>query len=479
MAIEITPKEVICWGGSLTSLQVVLTAEQDSIGKAFHGDDDEDGERHRLLSVEKGIATVMVHGSLTHVDSYWNRYFGITSYNEIRNAIVEAIEDEDVNKILLDIDSPGGSVKGLGELADFIKSAREHKPISTYISGSAFSAAYWIASVTEKISGPKMSEAGSIGVIAILAEMVKMFKNAGVEIHVFRAGKFKALGNPYEKLSDKGKEIIQGKLDKTEEFFLDAVSENRNIPRDKVKSRVGEGLTFFASDAVANGLMDEVISFDELFGRLVKTSNSSSGGRQVLSEDVEMGRKILTERAIAAKASGASDEEVEALLAEEEIETEAEEETETGAEEETETGAEEETETGAEEETETGAGDDTSLVAYLKGENQTLRDENTELNAKVGNVNTLEANEGILKVIAAEYIANMCIALGVTPMKLSAMDTSAVLAQYDTIRAEYVKQYKAGGHANVQDEDEEEASATSNAAATPLESAAIKANSIK
>ncbi len=522
--MKIDYKHLGYWLGDQKSLELLVDAEGQINGKMFDGDDEESWTR--LLSVADGVATITVKGSLTSKDSPWNQYFGITSYNEIRNAIVTAIEDPEVNRILLDIDSGGGDAKGVAELSDFIQLARQRKPIDSYVSGSAFSAAYWIASATDTISGPKMSEAGSIGVIAMIPDYSKYYEEQKIKIHVFRGGKYKALGNGYEELTVAAQNIIQGKIDKMEGFFLDAVSENRNIPRDRVKEQVGEGLTFFADEAVNNGLMDNVLAFDELYSRLVKSDNSSAG-RMTLSEDGM--KKILTPAAVAAQAAGASTEEVSALmvdaaevtaeqktsaaelmakdsaLSEEDalaqvLAASASEESASASEESgDEPTAEQKTSAAAlmakdsalseeaalaqvlaasaSEETPNTAAD-SSLVAHLKAELTELRAEmNTLTTANVSlttRVESAEAAESTLKPIVSTFIEQMCMPLGLS-VETSTLDSANLAAQYTKIRAKFTETFKVGASAEVTDGEQESAVAGE---LSPAEQASVRANKI-
>lgn len=444
-----------------------------------------------LISVQNDIALIKVHGSLSNRDSIWNQFFGITSYNEIRNAIVDTVQDEAIKSIVLDMDTPGGDAKGVNDLADFIKMADKQKPIETHISGSAFSAGYWIASATRRISGGKMSEAGSIGVISVIVNLAKKYKKEGYDIKVFRGGKYKALGNPFEEMTKTAEKIYQAKIDTMEGFFLDAVSENRGIPRSKVKSQVGEGLTFFAKEAVNNGLMDEVITFDELFGRLIKSGNSASAEKKILTEEIDMKKKVLTEEAVAAIAAGASEDDVKDLLAEEEVSEDASEDVgEQAAEEGKGDEAAASDEAGvvlaggesseSEEASEQAVGEtaeasgESSLVAFLKDEVKSLRAENADLQKKVSAGESALANEVALKGIADTFIASMCVPLGITPMNLKDMDTSVLLTQYTDIRAKFTENYKVGGVAEAQEGEPE----SSGEGVSYLQRAAAKANNI-
>ena len=196
------------WLGDDASLQTFLDASEQMRGSLPA----EDYELPRIMEIEDGIAVISIKGSLTSADNWWNSFMGITSYNEIRNAIVMAVNDESVTRIMLDIDSGGGHASGVAELAEFIKKATNHKPIDAYVSGTAFSAAYWIASAASTISGTKMAEAGSIGVIAIVQTYEKALKDRKISTHVFRGGVHKALGNGYEALTGEAKELIQAKI---------------------------------------------------------------------------------------------------------------------------------------------------------------------------------------------------------------------------------------------------------------------------
>jgi len=483
---EITAKDFTIWAGTLASYQGVETALQGIQQHArdhFDEDEDDEAEQSRLLTISNGIGIIQVHGSLTNQDSFWNQFFGITSYGEIQDAIAQALESSEVDKIILDIDSPGGSARGIDNLSAYIKEADKIKSVDAHVSGVAFSAAYWIASAARTISGPRMSESGSIGVIAILQEITGMAEKAGVKFHVFRAGKHKAIGNPYEKLSKESAGIIQSRLEVTEGFFLDAVAENRGIPRASVKARVGEGLTFFAQESVDNGLMDEVLSFDSLFSRLVKARGSASqtpGSASI--EDNVMGKK-LTPEAEAAIAAGATEEEVLALMAEDEsAEDETSEEASTGEEESSEETSEEESseeeasdETGEEEETSAPAASDNSLVVYLKDEVADLRLKLADAEAKAKKADLLEANEGMARKIIGEYVSGMAVRLGGPALEgVDKMDMSALFSAYTSHRAALVSRFPTEGKAQVHDEEVDEPAAQQ----TSAEIRSIRANTI-
>jgi signal peptide peptidase SppA len=491
------------WLGTPASYETVISAQAkiQEHSLRHHYDEDKDSMSSPILSISEGIATVMVHGSLTSEDSFYNQMFGITSYNEIRNAIIEAIGSMEVSRIVLDFDSPGGDSKGVQDLGGFIEFASARVPIVAHVSGEALSAACWLATSCDSITGPPMSEHGSIGVIAILQEITKMAEDQGIKFHVFRAGKYKAIGSPYEELTEEFREIIQAKVDTVEGFFLDAISENRGISRGSVKARVGEGLTFFAAEAVDKGLLDEVLSIQDLLTRLISLSNSNPRGLNASTEETSMATKALTAKASAALAAGASDEEINALLSaasEEELTAEQIAANLAAAKLEGE-GLELTAEQiaanlavlgeGVEltaEELEIKAAADLAaaapaapvvdpLVTYLKEENQTLRQEITGLKSdslKLAELNTLIPE---LKAALGEYVSGMSVRLGGSHLDTSSLELPSLMAQYTSTRTAMLKRYPVGGQANVDDSESDNSDAD---AATVTYMRSVKSNTL-
>ncbi len=85
--------------------------------------------KHAVKNSEKGIKVIPIHGILTKNSEAFDDILGMTSYEKIREEIEEALIDEEVETIILDIDSPGGEVNGLFDLSDFIYEARALKKI--------------------------------------------------------------------------------------------------------------------------------------------------------------------------------------------------------------------------------------------------------------------------------------------------------------------------------------------------------------
>lgn len=113
---------------------------------------------------EQNIAIIPIRGMITPTANILSQLFGGTDIASIKVQFLSAISDPEITGIILDIDSPGGLITGVEELASTITSARGTKPIVAYAYGNAASAAYWIACAADQIIAGPTTMLGSIGV---------------------------------------------------------------------------------------------------------------------------------------------------------------------------------------------------------------------------------------------------------------------------------------------------------------------------
>ena len=173
--------------------------------------------------------------------------------------IVEFIESADENShvkvILLEINSPGGSAVASDEIATAVKNTK--KPVVSLIREVGASGGYWVASATEHIVANRMSITGSIGVISSYLEFSGLMEKYGVGYEQLTAGANKDLGTPYKKLTTDKKDILQKKIDRIHDFFIEEVAKNRDLSEDKVRA-VATGEFYLGIEAMNFGLIDEL-----------------------------------------------------------------------------------------------------------------------------------------------------------------------------------------------------------------------------
>lgn len=218
---------------------------------------------------------------------------GLMSLQRFTQAFRSVVSDDSVGGVLIDIDSPGGSVYGVQELADEIYRARSQKPIVAIANSLAASAAYWIGSSASELYVTPGGEAGSIGVFAAHEDWSKALAEAGVSTSLISAGKYKTEGHPYGPLSDEARAFMQSRVDQYYGAFTRAVGRNRGTDVATVRSSMGEGRVFGASDAKAAGMVDDVATFDQVLARMAKSigqgkSNQRAQHAAAMRRDIDI-----------------------------------------------------------------------------------------------------------------------------------------------------------------------------------------------
>lgn len=219
-------------------------------------------------SRSRTVAVVPVLGPISKRDSFMSMFVGGTSTTRLSAMIRQLAADESVGTILLNVDSPGGTVSGLPELAADIRKARETKPVVAIANDLCASAAYWIASQADEIVATPESLTGSIGIFTAHADCSKAMEEAGVKTTYIYAGRYKVEGNPDEPLSDEAKAHIQSIIDSAYALFVNDVAAGRGVKAAEVRADYGEGRVLTARSAKAAGMVDRIASYNETIARL-------------------------------------------------------------------------------------------------------------------------------------------------------------------------------------------------------------------
>ena len=203
-------------------------------------------EKHstsQLLSVEDGIGVVSIEGPILRKPDIFDRVIlGATSSGEIGSAIREAAGRDDIKAVMLDIDSPGGTVAGTPELAAAVASLNDRKPVYAFSCGQMCSAAYWIASQARAVYATPSAQVGSIGVVQAVIDDSAALAADGIKVEVFSVGKYKAMGAPGTPLTDDQRGLIRSNLEETARDFHAAVlARGRSIPPEAMEGQTFSG----------------------------------------------------------------------------------------------------------------------------------------------------------------------------------------------------------------------------------------------
>ena len=211
-----------------------------------------------------GIAVLPIMGVL----SQRPRFFGGISTELIAQVLRQMVADQSIGSIVLEVDSPGGSVQGMTELWQVIFDARKQKRIVAVASCLMASAAYWVASAASELVVTPSGEVGSIGVYGIHVDQSRALEMAGLKVTEIAAGRFKTEGSPFKPLSEEARKAIEKDVFRYYEQFVHDVAQGRGVRPSSVRDGFGQGRVVGASEAVSLKMADRVETTEQAIARL-------------------------------------------------------------------------------------------------------------------------------------------------------------------------------------------------------------------
>jgi len=242
------------------------------------------GDPERSATKQGGVAVVPLTGVITPqgggaIGQLLGMGGGIASF---RNELAKAVADETVDRIVIEVNSPGGLTDRIPETAALIRRVRKEKPITAVANTMAGSAAYWLASQADEVVVAPSGEVGSIGTYMLHTDKSEANEKAGLNVTITSAGKYKTEGNAFQPLSSEAAEARQRKVDLFYSKFVSDVAEGRGVDPTDVAGGYGEGRTLLAEAAVEAGLADRVATLEET---IIDAGGQVTTDRIAASED--------------------------------------------------------------------------------------------------------------------------------------------------------------------------------------------------
>lgn len=222
------------------------------------------------------VAIIPIHGPLAPRANLLNDVSGATSFDVIGAALTAMARRPDIKTILLDIDSPGGSVAGATELAATIRKVRAQKPVIAHGHFTIGSAAYWIGAQATKVYLSPSAQAGSLGCFTLHEDLSEALAKLGVKQEYISAGDGKVDGNPAAPLSADMKAHLQRMVDLADAQFMADIAHGRGVTAATVRGWPKRGYMYDAEEALARGLCDKVETFEDTLERLLPAGTSSA-----------------------------------------------------------------------------------------------------------------------------------------------------------------------------------------------------------
>ena len=221
-----------------------------------------------------GVAVISIMGPIFSRADIFTEICGATCVETIALRFGEALAAADVKGIVLHIDSPGGQITGVHELAGQVFAARGIKPVVAYASGLCASAAYWIASAAQRIVADETAYLGSIGVVSTWTDDKEARQSKGLRDYEVVSSQ-----SPNKRLdpaSVEGLAAWQRLLDSTADIFIGDVARNRNKRPETVTDQFGQGGVMLAAEAVKVGMADEIGSLEGVIADLSHMDGTAS-----------------------------------------------------------------------------------------------------------------------------------------------------------------------------------------------------------
>lgn len=262
-------------------------------------------ERDEPFTRDGNLAIVPVVGTMVKANTLFSCD---ATYGDLRQAVAAAERAKGIDAILLDADTPGGTVAGVHETGDFLARTAQRKPVYGWVDDLVASAGYWLMSQTRMIGAHPAADIGSIGVITVHYDRSGRDANYGVKRTVLAVGEYKAAGNDTGPLSAEAHSYIMERLNQTYDLFISAVTRGRpQLAADTV--RATQSRVYKADQARNLGLIDRVMGRDEYIDLIKRQTRGAvavpvKGAKAMTLEDLRTQHPELVSRIEASAREG-------------------------------------------------------------------------------------------------------------------------------------------------------------------------------
>lgn len=225
-------------------------------------------KKERRVQTAGAVQVIPVYGVLSHRMNLFSDFSGGTSIQGLQQEFRAAVADPSVGAIVLDVDSPGGAMSGVTELANEIFAARDKKRIVAVANTLAASGAYWLAAAAHEIVATPSALVGSIGVFTVHSDRSAQLEQDGVKVTVISAGKYKAEAIDAKPLTDDARAGIQAIVDDGYAMFVRDLAKFREVSASTIRNGYGEGRVLGAKAAKDAGMVERVATLEETISRL-------------------------------------------------------------------------------------------------------------------------------------------------------------------------------------------------------------------
>jgi protease IV len=234
---------------------------------------------------DEKIAVIPVHGIISS-----EKGSGGSMVEETCDSLRQALEDDDVKAIVIDMDSPGGEVTAADAIYHAVREARGKKPVVIYMQSLAASGGYYISCGGTFLMAHETTITGSIGVIIQTLKYRELLGKIGVESLTFKSGKFKDILNPARDMTPEEQAYVQAMVMQTYEKFLGIVAHERKLPADALRNGIADGRIVSGKDALAAKLIDGLGYVEDAYAKARELGHAPGAAVVRYEKQFKLGR---------------------------------------------------------------------------------------------------------------------------------------------------------------------------------------------
>lgn len=219
--------------------------------------EDENSSLFSAHSTKKGVAWIKIYGVISQ-DNNSSPFTRPSGASAIAKRIRDAGEDKNVKAIVLDINSPGGTVASVQNIYSEILKAKQNKKVVALFRDVAASGGFYVAMAADKIVAEPGTITGSVGVIMQTSNLEGLFEKIGVKMIPITSGKYKDIGSAYRPMTEEEKALLQDMVDDTYSQFFEAVKAGRPQVNEDVLRQYTDGRVFTGQRAFNLGFVDQL-----------------------------------------------------------------------------------------------------------------------------------------------------------------------------------------------------------------------------
>lgn len=227
------------------------------------------GDTIALVTLEGEIMNDLPEESILSVDNY------ITP-GKVEKICDSILTDSTIKGVVIRVNSPGGSALASELILQQLNRLTTELPVYVSMGSTAASGGYYISANATKIFANKDTITGSIGVVAMIPDLSKTMDKIGIKFEPVSKGRYSDLMDLNSSSNPAKLKLLEKSMEKTYHEFLGRVAEGRKIETSKLHNKIAQGRIWTGTQAVQNGLIDQVGGMNDAIEGLIQDSGLRS-----------------------------------------------------------------------------------------------------------------------------------------------------------------------------------------------------------